>query len=550
MQQFSLECLNAVQYRAFWENTKNPTLLKFLNFRLSAGDLEDKKTEYNRYNNELNTISKHYAEMSEMGQEIAKWKGAFKNDKRTKSVIQFWEVQDVARMAEEKSRAEVRMLQAAQHVTIATVTTEQVQQYARSTTTKISEKFLDEKEKLPNDGSEDDGVHVDSGEFPNSSLLALETIIDAENPLFISGHDSNDATVNQDELVPLKNTHKRLFSEIGDDLPSSHIMSVMEKYRAKSTTSKYDLVHSFILDLTPCSRIEKEFEPEFWAELIADRPPAVNATYYEEIGSICDHLFGPLGEKLRSKKLHESRDKWVKIRDLKAPEYNEGFSYNEEDWKKILYWVERAIGTFLDAFESEYNPIQQNDCGEREWFGEYVIPIFQGALKLDSFCRVPWGEITVVATDLLCKIDQQEVVCGLACGGPHKYDLTKWASDEYQLPRMLKDTLDDILEKFRGASRDSSNLYTIGIQLYMTEIRIYMMEKRDIYRLHLLKSFKLPLLYSSYDKLRLALSWAWNIRGLVKELSLKLDDSTIVSSRGPPNEMKTIKTPEKSKKKK
>lgn len=51
-----------------------------MNFRLSAGDLEDKKTEYNRYNNELNTISKHYAEMSEMGQEIAKWKGAFKVD--------------------------------------------------------------------------------------------------------------------------------------------------------------------------------------------------------------------------------------------------------------------------------------------------------------------------------------------------------------------------------------------------------------------------------------------------------------------------------------
>ncbi|CAI2176453.1 7683_t:CDS:10 [Funneliformis geosporum] len=409
MQQFSLECLNAVQYR---------------------GDLGDKKTEYNRYNNELNTISKHYAEMSEMGLEIAKCKGAFKvdvffgslcgcsststtlqpfvlavgtsivpNDKRTKSVNQFWEVQDVARMAEEKSRAEVRMLQASQHVTIATVTTEQVQQYARATTTKILEKFLDEKEKSPDDESEDDGVHVYSGEFPNSSLLgrndtkdALETIVDAENPLFVSEHDSNDATVNQDELVPLKNTHKRLFSEIGDDLPSSHIMSVMEKYRAKSTTSKYE-----------------------------SNPSSTNPVIME-------------------------------------------------DWKKILYWVERAVGTFLDAFESEYNPIQQNDCGEREWFGEYVIPIFSG------------GEVTVVAScrrrnenknileeylerghlaDLLCKIDQQEVVCGLACGGPHKYDLTKWASDEYQLPRMLKDTLDDILEKFRGASRDSSNLYTI-----------------------------------------------------------------------------------------
>ncbi|PKY58432.1 hypothetical protein RhiirA4_412114, partial [Rhizophagus irregularis] len=233
---------------------------------------------------------------------------------------------------EEKSRAEVQMLQVAQHVTIATITTEQVQQYTRLTTTKISEKFLDEKEKLPNDGSEDDGVHVDSGKFPNSSLLGR--------------NDTKD--------VPLKNTHKRLFSEIGDDLPSSHIMSVMEKY--------------------------------------------LNATYYEEIGLICDYLFGPLGEKLRSKKLYESHDKWVKIRDLKAPEYNEGFSYNKEDWKKILYWVERVIRTFLDAFESEYNPIQQNDCGEREWFGKYVIPIFQGALKLNSFCRVPWGEITVIAS--------------------------------------------------------------------------------------------------------------------------------------------------------
>ncbi|CAB5352428.1 unnamed protein product [Rhizophagus irregularis] len=352
---------------------------------------------------------------------------------------------------------------AVQHITIATVTTEQIQQYARSTTTKISEKFFDEKEKLPNDGSEDDGIHVDSGEFPNSSLLVLETIINAKNPLFISEHDSNDATVNQDELVPLKNTHKRLFSEIGDDLPSSHIMSVMEKYHAKSTMSKYDLMHSLILDLTPCSQIEKKFKPKFWMELIADRPRTCKASW-----------------------IH---DKW-----------------------KILYWVEHAIGTFLDAFESEYNLIQQND-----W-----------CPKIEQFLSCPLGRNYA---DLLCKIDQQEVVCGLACGGPHKYDLTKWTSDKYQLPRMLKDTLDDILEKFRGVSRDLSNLYTIGIQLYMTEIRIYMMEKRDIYRLHLLKSFKLPLLYSSYDKLRLALSWAWNIRGLVKELSLKLDDSTIVSSK-------------------
>ena len=38
------------------------------------------------------------------------------------------------------------------------------------------------------------------------------------------------------------------------------------------------------------------------------------------------------------------------------------------------------------------------------------------------------------------------------------------------------------------------------------------MEKRDIYQLHLLKSFNLPLSYSSYSNLHLALSWAWNIK--------------------------------------
>ncbi|CAJ0627477.1 1329_t:CDS:2, partial [Entrophospora sp. SA101] len=230
----------------------------------------------------------------------------------------------------------------------------------------------------------------------------------------------------------------------------------------------------------------------------------------------------------------------------------------------------------LDAFESEYNPIQQNDCGEMEWFGDYIIPIFKGALKLNTSCRVPCS--------------------------PHKYDLTKWNSDPYQLPRMLKDMLGDMLKRFRSRNKCTSNLYTIGIQQYMTEIRVYMMEKRDIYRLHHLKSFNLPLSYSSYGNLRLALSWAWDIKQymteirvymmekrdiyrlhhlksfnlplsyssygnlrlalswawdikcLVENLSFEFYDETFVTSttpkRDPPDEMKTDTTPERSRKKK
>ncbi|CAG8800708.1 3656_t:CDS:2, partial [Racocetra persica] len=120
-------------------------------------------------------------------------------------------------------------------------------------------------------------------------------------------------------------------------------------------------------------------------------------------------------------------------------------------------------------------------------------------------------------------INQQDVVCELACGGPHKYDLTN--RNRYML-----------------------NLYTIGIQQYMTEIQIFMMEKRDVYRLHLLKSFNLPLSYSVYGNLCLALSWAWNIKGLVESLSYELDDRAFVTSitpeRDPPSEMKTDTTPD------
>ncbi|CAJ0915052.1 5507_t:CDS:2, partial [Entrophospora sp. SA101] len=81
------ECLNAVKYPAFWESTDEPSLKNFLDFRLSAGNLKDMKTEHNHYNNELNEISKFYTEVSESGQEVLGWKKAFK---ASKLYILFW----------------------------------------------------------------------------------------------------------------------------------------------------------------------------------------------------------------------------------------------------------------------------------------------------------------------------------------------------------------------------------------------------------------------------------------------------------------------------
>ena len=68
-------------------------------------------------------------------------------------------------------------------------------------------------------------------------------------------------------------------------------------------------------------------------------------------------------------------------------------------------------------------------------------------------------------TDLFGSYQQNEIICALACGGPHLSNLTKITSDEFNLPRMLKDKLDILQLKFCNADKDGSTLYTIGIQV-------------------------------------------------------------------------------------
>uniref|UniRef100_U9U489 Uncharacterized protein n=2 Tax=Rhizophagus irregularis (strain DAOM 181602 / DAOM 197198 / MUCL 43194) TaxID=747089 RepID=U9U489_RHIID len=113
------------------------------------------QTEYHRYKKELDTIGKFYAEVSEPGQEVLRWKNAFKLSKQSAVVKRFWklhaESQNIAartNMQEKKAKAKVLKLQTNQHVTIATVATKQIQQYARSTNTSIMKRFYcDDNEK-------------------------------------------------------------------------------------------------------------------------------------------------------------------------------------------------------------------------------------------------------------------------------------------------------------------------------------------------------------------------------------------------------------------
>nr|CAG8632375.1 10750_t:CDS:10 [Entrophospora candida] len=254
------ECLNAVKYPAFWESTSEPSLKKFLDFRLSAGNLEDMKTEYNRYKKELNEISKFYTEVSEFGQKVQKWKTAFKAiystdhletlstieyinysttcgacsgtiayllmsytqwtlgtivlAKDSYSIIEynlgtgthrFWEFQNerqniVARnnLQEEQARMKIQELQTNQHITVATVATEQIQKYAMSTTTSIAKRFLDnsnertsKRNRTHKDSNNDDDNEDNPFWVPGEkSSISQDQLSSDDNPFLISG--SND----------------------------------------------------------------------------------------------------------------------------------------------------------------------------------------------------------------------------------------------------------------------------------------------------------------------------------------------------------------------
>nr|CAG8541640.1 6974_t:CDS:2 [Entrophospora candida] len=154
--------------------------------------------------------------------------------------------------------------------------------------------------------------------------------------------------------------------------------------------------------------------------------------------------------------------------------------------------------------------------------------------------------------DILCIAGTYEVFCGYVCGNASYTDLTKLSNDEFDLIQGLKDMLSYMINKFDS----EQNLYTLGFEVYTNEIRIYLMEMRVVYRLHLLKRLELPTQFSSYRQLRSVLLWAWNLRVNLFVANLwynKINIDIDVSSTLPKSnnhKMSTPTTPPRAKKNK
>ncbi|RUS29057.1 hypothetical protein BC938DRAFT_481112 [Jimgerdemannia flammicorona] len=157
-------CINsAIGCIDFWKSTDDPTLKKFLDFRLSAGNLEDEETEHNRYKAELSRISRYYTESSEFGQKLrgGGLKLSRQDSKNSKTIQSFWEiyakkenalmksklreekVKTRALAAETEAITKVRELQSEQLITVRSEMTEQMKLYAASAT-KTTKLLLDQ----------------------------------------------------------------------------------------------------------------------------------------------------------------------------------------------------------------------------------------------------------------------------------------------------------------------------------------------------------------------------------------------------------------------
>ncbi|KAG9296820.1 hypothetical protein G9A89_002217 [Geosiphon pyriformis] len=425
----------------------------------------------------------------------------------------FW-LTHVSEKIHDHMQSQVKALKAEQLLKIPVQATEQAKIYAASTT-KDAELYF-------------------NGERDQSDANILGNKRKIEDDLF-DNVDNEDASVT-DGLKAQPSAANAGTTLIRSSLD---LKSILQKYCAKKTTL-YDPAHSFILDLSQSSKIHSEFSHKLWAKSVSNKPDTTRKTYHHEIEPFIEHLFGKTEQRRLSMGFITSSPKVVRPPLYFCPRIQQralickkGLGEDPTLGPASNMTISRCVRALSQKNNSNIYDFTLMSFVLHQQGGRF-LPWHRNRNKDVHIEKVE----RVQMVDLLCVYEKYEVACALVCGGPHAYNITKIASDEFDLPRIMKDMLDDLQSKFLYAGWDGTQLYILGVQIYMTEVRIYLMEKREIYRLHLLKSFNLPLTFSAYRNLRVALKWAWNFSD---------DDHRFKIPIGAPkNDMKTKETPTKN----
>ncbi|CAB4398621.1 unnamed protein product [Rhizophagus irregularis] len=183
-------CIDDLKYSDFWKNTEEPSLNKFLNFRLHQGNLEESEVEHRRYKDELKSISKYYDKESEIGKKVLIWKQKFQRDKTRQRLLE----ERCKLLEKEQTEMEEKMcLKQTQH--ILNVTRETVDQglsLQRSIVENFKKRVLDE----PYASCEPSKRRI---KVTNSNIIAesysesdVETDITEDNDIIAGSHSESD----------------------------------------------------------------------------------------------------------------------------------------------------------------------------------------------------------------------------------------------------------------------------------------------------------------------------------------------------------------------
>ncbi|CAG8810743.1 28678_t:CDS:10, partial [Gigaspora margarita] len=543
------ECLDALQYRTFWETIEKPTLLDFLNFRLSIGTLDDKRIEYTRYNNELSTISRFYAEASEFGQKIISWKTAFKetilnellwdpsrsqrNDKKSRAISDFWYLQDANSQAEEieqSSKAEIRMLQAAQHVTIAKVATQQVQQYARSTTTSIAKRFIDNNEestkrvKTHKSDSEknDNDYNTDETNYDGKKSTTNEiekqkhtdkSVIDGDGfrtpPHQIVGNTYFPSSF-QSMILPNENILKvspTSLAALNDSKYFKDFIPRFLEFKELEKNNEYSCTHDDIMDIRGDSDFAKFLSFDEYRRLLSVKPNR-NIELPKSWCEIIEEYYKEMTEHGLKRQIFD----WINVTKELIFVKNE----DTEESIKLKEYLYHVMLPLIQSFRKPIPDISAANTSERHYWSEFGHRFFSKMLQ--DFVGLDWRtmEVPVMASkyrknyglnyakdkivegksaDLLAWLWEtgEEIFVGEQAGPPSRHDLTKLSMDSFKLYRELRDCRNvRILYSIEKGDFNYSKRTVFGILGYLFEIKMVIMWRDGVYIYEEFGSLKIP----------------------------------------------------------
>ncbi|RUP43372.1 hypothetical protein BC936DRAFT_137282, partial [Jimgerdemannia flammicorona] len=155
-----------------------------------------------------------------------------------------------------------------------------------------------------------------------------------------------------------------------------------------------NLTRSYILDLTPASKIINEFDSKQWTQLLEDKNIKASC-FHHEIETIIGKLFDSAGARVG--KLNASSPTVERVEQPSRSFLQRRVFLQRRSVGKDIVVGRTHCWTIPRCLRGIQNPLESN-CNETEWLGAYIVPLLEGALKLDGVCRVSWGETSVQAS--------------------------------------------------------------------------------------------------------------------------------------------------------